>query len=174
MNKYNISPSLIKDYKRVDYGAMCGQLFREKHILKTLEFETSDAMLAGQYFEYIATGQTPRDGSVPKPVTLKNGDLNTQYERIHSQAELFKKWCVSAKITDIQTGVLIQVEHNGYNVKGITDIICKVDGVPTIIDTKLSGLLDNKWKNASLEAITLIISLLIINYTLNNIKYLNY
>lgn len=145
MRKYNISPSLMKDYFAVESGDLCGAVFQAKHIKKIITFEPSESKKAGQWAEYMMTGATLRDGTTPEPVRVKNGDLNTQYERLEKQAKHWKNWCKHNGVTDIQTGVVLSCEFGGYTIKGIADVVCNVKGKKTIIDIKTSGLIDNKW-----------------------------
>ncbi len=67
----------------------CGYKFVAKYV-DGVSGTPSDAMDLGNWFEYVATGQLPRDGKVPHPKTLKSGKLAANYQRMEIQAQNFK------------------------------------------------------------------------------------
>lgn len=61
MDNIRISQSLIKDFNDFEDRNLCGKLFYEKWITRSVKIPSSEAMLMGQFFEYIATGSAPRE-----------------------------------------------------------------------------------------------------------------
>jgi hypothetical protein len=138
--KMKISQSLMKDLQDYLNHEMCGLVFKARHV-DHLHGNTSEAMLLGQYFEYIATGQLPKYGNKPQPRLTKNGELSEPFKKAHESA-LYSKAIIQA--------LNIEVKETGSDIefgdmKGTLDIFAYWDGKPCIIDYKYSGLLDNKW-----------------------------
>ena len=139
--KINISQSLIKDMVKYENEGYCGNLMEEKWIKGNLIDLDSDVINQGCYFEYLATGQLPKNGEVPEPETLKNGDLSAPYRRVYAQAENFKLMCIQMGIEILDTG-----EHKVKNgLDGVRDIKAKYKGEIITIDTKYSGLINDEW-----------------------------
>jgi len=67
-----ISQSLLKGLLQYSSGEGCGLVFKAKYIDSRFDlFPPSDAMNLGAWFEYVATGSVPKNGSIPIPKTLK-------------------------------------------------------------------------------------------------------
>ena len=143
---YNVSPSLIKSFRDVVDGEHCGIQFRDSTLLKLYETPVGAAAELGNWFEYECTGAKPRDGHTPVPVYNKDGKtLSAPYKYMEQQVQHWKRYVEACKITDIETGVLLEYNFEGVNIKGIADIRCKKDGVPAWIDMKSTGLIDDIW-----------------------------
>lgn len=138
---------MMKSY--VDYlnKKECGLLFKGKYIDKNVETPPSDSMKEGIYFEYLATGSLPRTGIVPEPEKTKKGEITAAYQRVQEAAELFKKIIKHYNINIIEKGFVVSTE----DMTGIIDIWAEWDGKLCIIDTKYSGLLDDKWNELGWE-----------------------
>lgn len=63
----SLSQSLLKTYADYTLGLECGIRFEALYIKKTHSFPPSDIQAAGNWFEYVATGATLRDGEIPVP-----------------------------------------------------------------------------------------------------------
>jgi hypothetical protein len=136
-----ISQSLIKAYSDYTSQKLCGDVFKRKYIDKDLIEDPTDAMKKGMYFEYLCTGQLPKNGVVPQPELTAKGELTAEYKRVKTQAENFHKYLLKMKIQIIDTGK--HFEKNGL--EGTTDIIALWNKEEIVIDLKLSGLLYDKW-----------------------------
>jgi hypothetical protein len=139
-----ISQSLMKDLQEYLNGQECGLLLKAKYV-DNVETQSSDAMLLGQYFEYIATGQVPRNGQIPEPKLVYQGKPNEKlsepYQRAYASAMYAKSLFQALNIEILSTGEKIQYDK----ASGTTDIRATWNGKKCIIDLKYSGLLDNKW-----------------------------
>lgn len=67
----NISQSLIKDMHKYLNENYCGNLMKYKHVDKKF-LPSTGVLKLGHYFEYVATGQLPKDGQIPIPEYLKS------------------------------------------------------------------------------------------------------
>ena len=85
-----ISQSLIKDMANYRENNYCGVLMEYKYI-DGGNLPSTNAQKLGHYFEYIATGQLPRDGKKPEPELLK-----TQ-KRLWTEEEV-KNWLLTWKM----------------------------------------------------------------------------
>lgn len=145
-----ISQSLIKDFKKYFYkkngggnyeGNNCGLLLKAKYIDKIVFEPPSDSMKEGIYFEYLATGSLPKSGEVPQPVYTQRGELTAAYKRVVESSLFFK---------EIINHYGIKIIEKGYTIEN-EDMICTIDILAEwnnqvcIIDTKWSGLIDDKW-----------------------------
>ena len=143
-----LSQSLCKALYKYKMGAECGILIEESYINKT-NLPSSEAQELGNYFEYKATGQLPRDGHTPHAKTLKNGKLTLPYQRIHKQVENYQHLMKRLNFEIEQTGY----EFNNPKYSGITDVIAIDNNIKSkdiykkriIIDLKTSGLINDKW-----------------------------
>lgn len=135
-----ISQSLMKDLQSYYMGQECGNLIKARYI-DNLDIEGSEAMLLGQYFEYMATGQLPKNKQVPEPKTLKNGNLAVGYERAYASAMYCKTMFETMNIEILEKGLTLS--HG--DLIGTFDLLARWDGKLCVIDLKYSGLLDNKW-----------------------------
>lgn len=138
---YNISNSMLQAYLDCQKNKACFYEFYHRYVLKDYTPEPTPAMLLGIWFEYMCTGALPRSGVVPEPVTLKNGNLSADYNRMLYHIDKFKKIVDNYNIKIQEIGKEIIVDR----IKGILDIWCEIDGIPTIIDLKTSAQIGNKW-----------------------------
>jgi hypothetical protein len=145
-----LSQSLIKQLYKYKMQEECG-LRIEAQYINGEQFPSSDVQELGNYFEYIATGQLPRDNHVPQAKTLKNGNLAIDYARMEAQKENF---------IHLMKRLNFEIEKTGFvftnpKYSGIADIIALDKNIKTkdkyknriIIDLKTSGLLNDKWSN---------------------------
>lgn len=139
-----ISQSLMKDLQSYMVGQECGLLLKAKY-LENVETQSSEAMLLGQYFEYMATGQVPRNGEIPEPNVVYKGKPNEKlsepYQRAYMSAMYCKTLFNALGIKIISTGEKISYDK----ASGTTDVRAEWNGRKCIIDLKYTGLLDNKW-----------------------------
>jgi hypothetical protein len=142
----NISQSFLKEFADYKSGNACGLQVKAKYI-DGIKFPSSDAMELGNFFEYMATGSLPRDGHTPEPKIVYKGtakeSLSADYQRAVESAELFKKTIKHYDIQIIDTGKVCTQD----GMTGIMDIVAKWDDRICIIDTKYSGLIDDKWSD---------------------------
>ena len=143
-----ISQSLIKSLFKYRMNEECGFKIQASYI-DNVNFPSSEAQELGNYFEYMATGQLPRDNHIPIAKTLKNGNASLPYERMNTQVENFKY---------LMKRLNFEVEKTGFSFtnpkySGIADIIAIDKNIKSkdiykkriIIDLKSSGLLNDKW-----------------------------
>jgi len=146
-----ISQSFLKDYADYREGKTCGLQTKAKYI-DGIKFFSSDVMELGNFFEFMATGSLPRDGHIPvADVVYKNKPnekMSEPYERATKSAEYFKEIIEYYGIEILDTGVAITLD-NGMT--GIMDIVAKWGDRVVIIDTKYSGLLDDRWNDLGWE-----------------------
>jgi len=168
----NISASLLKDFDDVKNGTLCGLLFEGKYITKTVEWKPTAAQDLGNWFEYLATGQKPRNGETPIPGLYAKkdptpwieaeilppdrgyelpkiledsfGDLKSGYQLMYKQAKKLRQALKYYKIEQIKTGVVWECEIDGIKTKAILDIRAIKDGRPCTIDIKSTAMLDNR------------------------------
>jgi len=140
----NISQSFMKEFAKYKMGETCGLQTKAKYI-DGVKFPSSDAMEKGNFFEFMATGSLPRDGHIPKADIVYKGtakeSVSTDYQRAIESAELFKKIVKHYGIEIIDTGRIVTQD----SMTGIMDIVGTWNDRVVIIDTKYSGLLDDKW-----------------------------
>lgn len=142
MQYTKISQSLLKELFNFKVREQCGLKIVAKYIGHMKE-EPTPAMEMGNWFEFKATDQLPRDGHEPQPETLKNGDLSAPYRRLEKQLENYHR---------IIEQYGIQIEQTGYDFKnhpkasGIADIIANWDNKQVIIDIKTTAHIDNRWE----------------------------
>ena len=91
MIEFNLSVSLIKAYNDYLYKGYCGKRFLEVNLKKKHKFTMGEPALLGQYFEFLATGCTPRYGGIPEPIMTKSGSLTSASKRCVDQANQFKQ-----------------------------------------------------------------------------------
>ena len=142
----NISQSFLKEFAEYKSGNTCGLQVKAKYI-DGIKFPSSDAMEYGNAFEYLATGSIPRDGHIPQIekvyVGTKKEGISAQYQRIIQSAELFKQTIKHYGIEIIDKGKVCTQD----GMTGIMDIVAKWNDRICIIDTKYSGLIDDKWSD---------------------------
>jgi len=127
--------------------AVCGKRFKAMYIDKTIQSVPSDAMKEGIYFEYLATGSLPKSGEVPIAEKTKSGGLTVSYQRITEAVDLFKKVIAHYKIKIIKVGYTLADDEKS----GVIDIYAEWNGEKVFIDTKYSGLIDDKWSEMGWE-----------------------
>jgi hypothetical protein len=143
-----ISQSLVKALFKYKMGDECGLRIHAQYI-EGINFPSSDAQQLGNYFEYVATGQLPRDKQVPQPKLLKSGAFSTDYERINNQVDNFKNIMKHLNFSIEQTG--FKFTHKLYD--GTLDILAHDNNIKSkdinkkriIIDLKSTGLINDKW-----------------------------
>ena len=101
----NLSQSTLKRFLEYKERNLCGILFRAIFVDKTVRTPTTAAQLAGQYFEYKATGQLNYYGEVPIPEKTKAGKLSAPFERAEEQAEAYKDHAERMNFETIGTGL---------------------------------------------------------------------
>lgn len=143
-----LSQSLVKALYKYKMKEECGLRIHASYI-DGINFPSTDAQELGNYFEFIATGQLPRDNHTPTPKVLKNGNFSLEYERMNKQVENFKNAMSRMNFEIEQTG--FKFTNPKYD--GIADIIALDKNIKTkvknkqrvIIDTKTSALINDKW-----------------------------
>lgn len=138
---YNISNSMLQAYLDCQKGKGCLYQFYHQYVVKDYQPEPTPAMQLGIWFEYQCTGAMPRSNQVPEPVTLKNGNLSADYNRMLYHIDKFNEIVDNYNIKIQEIGKEIVVDR----IKGILDIWCEIDGMPSIIDLKTSAQIGNKW-----------------------------
>lgn len=136
----NISQSLIKAYLEYCKGDLCGLQLEAIYIKKLFQID-SESMALGRYFEFIATGQRPKDGTTPLPLRTAKGHLTAEYKRAEDQAKRFKTFCEQMDIEILETGTYIQRD----GMECTLDIIALVKGEKADIDLKYTAKLYNRW-----------------------------
>ncbi len=139
---YNISNNMLRAYLDCQKGKGCLYEFYHRYVLKDYTPEPTPAMRLGIWFEYQCTGAMPRSNQVPEPVTLKNGKLSADYERMLYHIDKFKEIVDNYNIKIVEVSKEIVHEKT----KGILDIWCEIDGMPSIIDLKATGQIGNRWE----------------------------
>ena len=140
MEKIKMSQSLIKILHEYKQGLECGALVKAKYV-DGLVTPSTELQELGNYFEYLCTGSLARDGHIPQPTILKNGNLSVGYERMTKQKENFDK------IIKHYGFEVLEIDYNFAHdtFSGIADIIALKDGKKCIIDIKTTSLIDDKW-----------------------------
>lgn len=141
MADFTLSQSMIKSFWKYQEGKECGIWFKEMFINKTITSSPSDAMKLGIWFEFLCTGQRPKDGHTPIPERTKKGELTAAYKIVEQQAKQFKKYCELMGIEILEVGTRIEKE----DFEGTFDIIANYKGRKVIIDLKFSSKLEDKW-----------------------------
>ena len=140
MKNTKISQSLLKSLYNFKQGKDCGIKIKAQY-LDGMEYEATDAMNLGNWFEYEATGQLPRSGQMPLPERLKNGDLAINYRKMMTQLDNYKKIIDLYQIKILNTGYVFDHEFGS----GIADITAEWNGNKCIIDLKTTAKIDDKW-----------------------------
>jgi hypothetical protein len=143
----DISQSFIKSFNDMRLGKKCGLIVKAQYIDKTYTHESSEVMELGNFFEFMATGSLPRDGHIPiAKVVYKDTPkqkLSDNYQKAMNSALFFKDIIHQYNIEIVETGKVIT--KNGMT--GILDIVANWNGRVSIIDTKYSGLLYDRWND---------------------------
>ena len=132
---------MLRAYLDCQKGKGCLYEFYHRYVLKDYTPEPTPAMRLGIWFEYQCTGAMPPSNQVPEPVTLKNGKLSADYERMLYHIDKFKEIVDNYNIKIVE--VSKEIVHE--KIKGILDIWCEIDGMPSIIDLKATGQIGNRW-----------------------------
>lgn len=142
----NISQSFLKEFAEYKSGNTCGLQVKAKYF-DGVKFPSTDVMELGNFFEYMATGCLPRDGHIPQPKIVYKGtakeSISADYQKAIDSAELFKKTIEHYAIEIIDTGRVCTQD----GMTGIMDIVAKWNDRVCIIDTKYSGLINDKWSD---------------------------
>jgi len=133
-----ISQSLIKSFWDYSEGNICGELYKESLFNKKISpYKTSDAMLAGQVFEYIATGQKNYNCEVPElPSMFSKDGYSKQGEVIKAQADNWKKFVRTNKFLRVKTGEFLSYETQTYKATALPDVVAQKGKQTYIIDLK--------------------------------------
>ena len=158
-----ITQSTIKELFSYKMGDGCGLQFEAKYVKGMDLGGSSDAMRLGQWFEYMCTGALTKFGHVPAPVRLKpkkltKKELDTGLKQEDILGELSKKY--SDALIHVASFKQM-IKENDYEIvdkglklydpilgiRGDVDVVVRKNGEDKLIfiDTKFSGLLDNKW-----------------------------
>lgn len=142
----NISQSFLKEFARYKTGETCGLQTKAKYIDgEGDKFFSSKAMELGNFFEFMATGSLPRDGHIPQAEIVYKGtareSVSTDYKKATESAELFKNIIAHYGIEIVDTGRVVTQD----GMTGIMDIVATWNDRVCIIDTKYSGLLEDRW-----------------------------
>jgi hypothetical protein len=103
----------------------------------------SEAMIKGQYFEYILFGTKNREGQIPEIPLLKNGNKSTDQIRIEAQKDRFFEVCRANDIKFFGTDRTFHVDLFGVETFGTWDGYGTYKKRPVVIDIKLPGNVDN-------------------------------
>lgn len=144
---WKVSQSLMKAF--VDYlnGKECGIFFKARYIDKDPDARTepSEAMKAGVFFEYQATGAKNRDGSIPQAEYAYKGTarekITAPYERALESAKIFKRLVSDLDIKILEVGKYLANDK----MNGILDILAEWKNRLCVIDLKYTGLINDKW-----------------------------
>jgi hypothetical protein len=143
----NISQSFLKEFNKYKIGQSCGLQVKAKYIDNNYPNESSEVMELGNFFEFMATGSLPRDGHIPIAGVVYKGTakqkLDDKYQRAMDSALFFKKIINFYNIEIKQTGKIVTQD----GMTGIMDIYAYWNNRHTIIDTKYSGLLYDRWND---------------------------
>ena len=149
-----ISQSMMKDLQSYLQGEECGLLLKAKYV-DNVETMHSEAMHLGQYFEYMATGQLPRNGQIPEPKVVYKGKPNEKLSEAYQRAYMSAMYCKTL-VKTLNINILSTGEKITYDkASGTTDIRAEWSGRKCIIDLKYTGLLDNKWDDRGWDFDTL-------------------
>lgn len=135
-------------------GKECGNLLKEQWINDRLIGYDSDSMALGVYFEFILTGALPKSRVIPKPVMMVSGkDMMSEYRTAHRNATRIKEYFDRMGLVIIHYGK----KWTKGRFEGTIDIVVECtkpiefDGLSwkvgdkLVIDTKYSGLIDERW-----------------------------
>lgn len=136
----NLSQSLLRTFQEYLSGQECGLVFKAKYIDNNYPEQSTEAQAAGQWFEYVCTGATPRNnGTPPEPVRIKSGDLNAVYRQLYAHVV---NWTLISQPEFEQYGVEIRAGLDGLKLVGITDVFAE----SYTGDIKTTGHINNKWE----------------------------
>ena len=158
MKKLRISQSLIKEFEKYDQHEQCGLLFDALYVSRTHRMPPTDAMLMGQWFEFLCTGDVPRDAdrdalgeyfadgmkaSGKKNLVAWNGllkdgeggehipkDWTTKYVNLYQQAQHFKDTLAAYDIEILATQHKIELKGKAFDRVMVADVIARVHAMP--------------------------------------------
>jgi hypothetical protein len=121
-----LSQSVLKMFIEYREGNFCGLKFKAFYIDKTHRTQSSEAQLAGQYFEYCATGQKNYYGEVPEPPKLKGGGMPMPFVRAEAQAIECKRHLFEMGFEIIGTGYKAEDLKARYKIRDGFDLTIDV------------------------------------------------
>ena len=137
---------VMSNSKFQDFLVMCPIEFKAKHIDKIIQFEPTEAMMWGSFFETLVIGGGIGGAfsfkDVPNGEKLMNAPI---YERVKQQAQLCKEWLkiLGGKVLSRQEHIRTEfVDSSGQAipVEGTLDIRYGwEDGRQAVIDLKFTG-----------------------------------
>jgi len=159
-----MTQSLFKSLADYKMKLNCGLQVKAQYV-DGVEFPPTAAQLLGQWFEWKATGQFPRNGKEPIPPRLKPkkltkkeiesglkqedvmGEFPKAYRDIEPQIKAVKDMLDYYDYEIISTGKRLSCDK--LNLQGDIDLEVKKRGEDKIrfIDIKSSGLLEDKWSD---------------------------
>lgn len=142
MENTKISQSLLKDLYNFKTRQECGMKILAKYVANYSE-QPTDAMKMGNWFEFMATKQLPRNGEIPIPDTLKSGELSAPYRKLEKQLSNYAQIVAQYGLDITETGYVFK-KHPFAS--GIADIIANWDNQKVIIDLKTTANIDNRWE----------------------------
>lgn len=144
-----LSQSLIK---KLDDDYLCPRYYYLYHQSGTYKEPSSESMVKGQRFEYLAVGSKNREGQVPEMPRLKSSQKSTDEQRIEQQADVFKEvikhYGMQLLLPEGQDNPSVALSHEyGEDVllTGIFDALINWNGAPAIMDLKLTASLVSRW-----------------------------
>ena len=144
-----LSQSLIK---KLDQDNLCPRYYYLYHLSGQYKEPSSEAMVKGQRFEWLAVGSKNREGYVPEIPKLKNGAKSTDEVRIEAQAEVFQQVLPHYNMRLLTPegqecpSVALELPHGeDILLTGILDAIIIWNGQPAIMDLKLTASLVSRW-----------------------------
>ena len=138
--------------KSLDNDYLCPRYYYLYNLTGMYQEPASEAMMKGQRFEWLAVNSPNREGQIPELPKLKNGNKSTDELRIEEQALVFKEVLPHYNMKVVlpegadNPSAAVNWEH-GEDVllTGIFDAVILWDGVPAIMDLKLTGSLVSRW-----------------------------
>ena len=143
-----LSQSLMK---KLDDDYLCPRYYYLYHLTGMYKEPSSEAMVKGQRFEYLAVNSRNREGEIPEILKLLSGKKSTDELRIEEQALKFKEVLPHYNMQIVlPTGAdnpsaALSYQHGDVTLTGILDAVILWDGVPAIMDLKLTGSLVSRW-----------------------------
>jgi hypothetical protein len=137
-----VSQSMLKMFQKYLTEDECGLQFEAKYINDNFpEQPSTPAQAGGHWFEFMATGATPRNsGRIPEPERIKSGELNAMYKNLQAHLPMWAKLnppgARYGEVLSNETAIF------GHELTGITDVITD----ELIGDIKTTGHIDNKWE----------------------------
>jgi hypothetical protein len=136
-----LNQSTIKDINRIN---CCPRKYKAYNIDELFKRPSTDAMLKGNYFEWMCLGTKTRNGKIPFMPKLKNGNKSTAQIRIDEQAKKFHVMLRETNTTIVKPNVTLEAEYtlpNGRTIIlfGTLDILVTRNGEPGIIDLKFTA-----------------------------------